>query len=150
MFIGTSTMRPNSIMNVITIIAFYAIATCLLTAFINRFFIARRFDPVFKAKLLKDVAAEIQFYNGPIISGATCLASKSFRGSLYAFNMVFKKYSKNNWLYGELFEGYDFFHHAKLIDIVLSYVYGIAFIILFIAMIAFSVVGFSSWVYAHI
>jgi len=134
LFFGALSTPANTFLTYGLKLFFSALGICFFTAVMNRFFIARRFDPVFKAKLLSDESAEMQFYNGSIMSGATCLASKSFRGTLYAFNMVYRRFLKNNWLYGDLFDGYNFYQYANWMDIILSYVYGLAFAVMFMLM----------------
>jgi len=130
-FYGSTTIPIDSFFNFNFKIFIFCLGLCMLTMVINRFFVAKRFDPMFKQKLIDDEDAESQFTNGII----ACLTSKSYRGTLYAINMVYRRFLRKNWLYGELFHGFNFYRHAKWTDIFFSYIYSISFAALFVTMV---------------
>ena len=112
--------KANNIGDVFVFAFLFFIGVTFITMFINGFVTGRKFDKLFKAKLLadKDVKYEL---SAPGLSGRMMILLPATRAGLYGLCIVFPRWAYKMYAYRKWFGGYDFRKNASWLEITLCY-----------------------------
>jgi len=109
----------------------FLLGTTFLMMLIITYTVGFRFDNQFKSVFLDDKKLGNKL---PLsfVSADWYLSLRVVRAMMYARNIVLPKGTKKNWIQESWFNGYDFKKNARWFDVIISYVFFIFFILLFI------------------
>lgn len=124
--------------------ALFFLGMGLLTMLFNSFFTGKRFDRLFKSKLIDDKYINSELYT-PLFSGNLIIYIRSIRAILYSFCMVFPRWSNRIYSYRSWFEGYNFRKNSKWIDLLLSYLFQACIFLFLLLLCTTAIIKLTTW-----